>query len=119
MEGIVGAASAPVAAGLIEAAAQRIWNRSSANAVKAMTSAADGAGVDVQEFLERLLSAPNRQELLANALEAAARATLEPKIKALVTALKTGALTSSASEVDHELLFVRAMADFEAAHITV
>jgi hypothetical protein len=115
----VGATGAPVVAGLIDAAAQRIRHRWSANAGKAVAHAADVAGLNPQELLDRLLSAPNRQELLASALQAAAHATVEGKIKALAAALKTGALTGAEAEVDHELLFVRAMADFEAAHITV
>jgi hypothetical protein len=66
--------------------------------------------------LERLVATPDRQELLVAALEAAGRATLEAKIRALGQSLATGALRDD-DQVDRELLFVSAMAEFERPHI--
>jgi hypothetical protein len=90
------------------------WNR---NAEAALESGAETAGMDVDGLLEELTSTPVRQELLASALEGAAHATLEAKIKALGRSLATGALATNSAEVDRELLFVRAMSEIEAPHL--
>lgn len=117
-EAVGAAAAAPlVSQGLAYAGAivRQRWRR---NAEEMLAEAAHTAELEDDQLLERLLASPARQELLASALEAAAHATLQEKVKALGQALADGALADD-DQVDHELLFVRAMVDLEAPHVRV
>jgi hypothetical protein len=90
------------------------WNR---NGEVALETGVEEAGMDVDRLLSELMSTSARQELLAEALEGAAHATLEAKIKALGRSLGLGALATDDDAVDRERHFVRAMADFERPHV--
>jgi len=113
-----GAAASPILTALIIKTGTRIRERWSANAGAAIAYGADAAGLSPEDLVERLLLSPDREELFASALEAAAHATLEAKIRALGDSLRSGAVDSDA-QVEVETFFVRAMVDIDAPHVRV
>lgn len=90
------------------------WNRNGQATLEAGAAAAE---MNLEEFLQRLLSTPARQELLAAALEGGAHAEPEVKIGALGGALRNGAITGDDAEVDRERLISEALAAIERPHV--
>jgi hypothetical protein len=115
---VVGAAGGPALVEAMEVAAHAVRARRASNISAAVIEAGEKADLTPEALLERLVATPDRQELFAAAVEAAGRATLDTKVKALGQSLATGAL-GDGERVDHELLFVHAMAEFERPHIRI
>jgi hypothetical protein len=81
--------------------------------------AADEAHLALDELERRLFSDPNRLQLAAATLTAAANTALEAKIRTLGRALATGALATDDAQVDEQRFLVDTLADLEAPHIRV
>jgi hypothetical protein len=84
-----------------------------------VTDAADIAGLEIGELIDRLLEDELRGELAARALLAAQDAGTAERLRALSRSLAAGALASDAEGVAIELLYVRALADLDAPHVYV
>jgi hypothetical protein len=88
-------------------------------AAASLQHAADTAGLSLDQLEHRIVARPITVELTARALDAAARTNLEAKIRALGTALATGALAEDDALVDQELIIVQALTPLEAPHVKV
>lgn len=115
---MVAAGAVPPVSLALSRAAAVVAQRRRRNVAKMLAEAERRAELEEAQLLERLVSTPARQELLATAVEAAARATLEEKTTALGQALARGIL-GNGDAVDQEQLFVRAIADLEVPHARV
>lgn len=119
-EGAIAAAGvAPAAKQALQAGAIWVRRRWFAQAERAVEEGAAIAGLAPEELVSRLVATPGGGELFWEAVQAAAHAGVEAKIRALGRALATGALGEDEKVVDRERLFVQAMADIEEQHLKV
>jgi hypothetical protein len=112
----------PLAAEAMEAALERTRTLRQRNASLMLEEAARIAAtsdVSAVDLLEGLTSDPARMQLFAAALDAAARAIADAKLRMLGQALANGSLAQDDAQLNLELLIVRALADIEAPHLRV
>jgi hypothetical protein len=119
----VGAAFAalltPIAASILQGAADE-WNRiRSERAARVLTHAAEYSGINVEELLRRIGHDPAKLALLSNSIEAASRTNLENKIRFLGRVLAEGTLSADDALIDEQALLVTAVADLEVPHLQV
>lgn len=81
--------------------------------------AADFAGIDVSELLQRSLDDDNRMLLMTMTLEAAAEAADGRKIGALARAYARGILSSDSAKVDEQKRIVRTLAALDPIDVRV
>lgn len=109
---------------LIEAGLARICevlsSRRRVHAAETLMAAADAADASTEEefleFIERALSDPRRQELLARALIIAQDSASRDKRRAIGRALAAGTAGDGA-RVDDELIFIQVLNDLDTAHV--
>jgi hypothetical protein len=115
--GAAATASAPSLAALLRRLSSVLRSRRSANAEEVLVEAIDAASIPAEEFIVRAMSDDSHSELLVRALTSAQDTALREKRRALGRALADGVCGDS--DVNDELLFIRAVADLDAPHIVV
>lgn len=115
----LGAGAGPILSRSVQDFLERVQRRRLEQAMQAVDVGSSTAQLPTDDMLSRLEATPARQELLMEAMQAAAHATFEEKVKAIGAMLARGALADEAMVVDHERLFVRAMTDFDLHHLQV
>ncbi|GAB3065048.1 hypothetical protein [Pedococcus soli] len=113
---VMGLAAAAVGPAL-ELAVEKWREQVARRSAQTMAAAAAVSGLGVDDVIDRLIAMPEGIPLLAEALNAAARTTLEAKVDALGRSL--GNLASDPAVVDSESIWVRILADIEPAHLRV
>lgn len=111
--GIAAAALGPSLELAVETWREQVAMRSA----RTMAAAADASGLGVDDAINRLLALPEGIPLLAEALNAAARTTLEAKVEALGRSL--GNLAADPAVIDSESIWIRILADIEPPHVRV
>jgi hypothetical protein len=109
----------PMAAELMDKAAAEWRREGQRRAGLALSEAADESGMSIEDLLERSAADPSRLALLAEAIEAAARANLDAKVRMLGSALASGALAEDAAQVDETQLRVSVLRELDAPHLKV
>lgn len=117
--GMVAGASAPVLSAAVETALARLRGMRAGRMQQLADDAAERAELSVPELLERLVDDDRHAQLLAAALEAAARTALRGKVLALARVLANVARERDVATVDREAVILRALADLEAPHVQV
>jgi hypothetical protein len=115
---VVGAAVAPVLARGLRAVFERYSRRQWARADRVLHLAAELAGIDDEELIERLRRTPEKEELLVRTVRAAAEAAVERKLVALAKSLAATTVGGD-EEVQWEAVFVRALSDLDTVHINL
>lgn len=120
LAGTAAAGGAPVVLVAMDYIAAAIGRRRREHAAETLTDAADEAGAQTpQEFTEFVMAAlrdDEHQELLSRALTAAMDTAMRDKRRALGRSLAS-ALDETGTAVDDELVFIRVLADLDAAHV--
>ena len=114
--GPVGAAVAGMTGPFFPNIVDKLRWRRVRNATETAVYAAETAGLDPEEFLDRAVSDDRRHELLARALIIAQDTALRAKRRGLGHSLAAGVMGDDA-KIDEELLFMRAVADVDEWHI--
>jgi hypothetical protein len=106
--------AATAAFGLVEAAARKRWGR----AERVIATAADVAGVAVDELETRIAESDERLELAAQVLTTAAQTTIQAKSDALAQAM-AAISTAGAEQLQQVSLVVRALAVLDGLDLLV
>lgn len=80
--------------------------------------AVDETGLTIEQFIERLSADDHKTELLAMAAEAARRAQLAAKVRALAGALAAGVLANDDAAIADAQLIVATLRNLDAPHIS-
>lgn len=112
-----GALTGPAVQALINYAGLR-FERARQKAARALVQAADESGVSEDQFLDMAESSAQKSELAVEALNAAACATTEQKLRALASALSRG-VGGDDNQAAKERMVVAALADLEPLHVAV
>lgn len=116
---IAAAMLTPGAERLVEKAAAEWRREGQRKAAVALSEAADDSGTSVEHILEQMGSHPSRLALLAEALNVAARTSLDAKVRMLGSALASGALAEDDARIDEQHLRVTVLRELEAPHLKV
>jgi hypothetical protein len=122
---LVSGSAGPTAGALTVPAVQTLINflgfrieRAREKAARVLTEAATENGVSEDQLIDMAESSPQKTELAAEVLSAAARATTEQKLRALAGAFARG-LRGDDYIAARERLMVAALADLEPLHVDV
>lgn len=112
-----GAVTAPALQALINYLGLR-FERARHKAARVLTDAADQNHVSEDELIDQAERSPQKTELVAEVVNAAARATTEQKLSALASSLARGVAGDDYAAA-RERLIVAALADLEPIHLAV
>jgi hypothetical protein len=120
LPGAVAAGAAPLVLAGMDYVSATISSRRVEHATETLTDAADEFGAKTPEefvkFITAAVSDEEHQELLARALTIAQDTAMRAQRRALGRALAAAA-SDTGTKVDHELLFIRVVADLDESHI--